>query len=143
MHESLPYLKAQRLNPNVAQRRNVLFSRLLVWRYFILPLKLLAKFEGDFRLGEQLGILFGVVDCLQLVDIAGRIIRSGSQFICIPVIIGLVLSARQKGFISSKLPPILERLHLDAEAWLIRTQSFERHYHQLFSRHAIRSNSAA
>ena len=95
-------------------------------RYFDLPLKPLVKFEGDLKLGEQLGILFGAVDYLQLVDVTGKIIRSG-----------------KKGFISSKLPPILERLHLDAEAWLIRTQSFERHYHQLFSRHAIRSNSAA
>ncbi len=94
-------------------------------RYFDLPLKPLVKFEGDLKLGEQLGILFGAVDYLQLVDVTGKIIRSG-----------------KKGFISSKLPPILERLHLDAEAWLIRAQSFERHYHQLFSRHAIRSKAA-
>ena len=61
----------------------------------------------------------------RIVDVTGRLIRS-----------------EKKGSILSELPPILERLHLDAEAWLIRTQSFERHYHQLFSRHAIRSKAA-
>ena len=95
-------------------------------RYFDLPLKPLVKFEGDLKLGEQLGILFGAVDYLTLVDTTGRIIRAG-----------------KRGAIIANLPPILERLNLDIDAWLIRTQSFEQHYHQLFSRHAIRSNSAA
>lgn len=95
-------------------------------RYFDLPLKPLGKFDGDLKLGEQLGILFGAVDYLQLVDVTGRIICEG-----------------KRGHISEKLPPILDRLNLDVEAWLIRTQSFERHYQQLFSKYAIRSNLAA
>lgn len=94
-------------------------------RYFDLPIKPLVNFDGDLKLGEQLGILFVAVDYLCLVDISGRLIRSG-----------------KRGCISSELPPILERLNLDVEAWLIRTQSFERHYHQFFSKHAIRRKSA-
>ena len=94
-------------------------------RYFDLPFKPLAMFDGDLKLGEQLGILFGAVDYLQLVDSTGRIIREG-----------------KRGHISEKLPPILDRLNLDIEVWLIRTQSFERDYHQLFSKHAIRRKAA-
>ena len=112
-------------------------------RYFDLPLKPLVIFEGDLRLSEQLGILFEVADYLTLVDTTGRIIRADSQFLCIHTITGLALPMRQRGSIISCLPPILERLNLDIDAWLIRTQSFERHYHQLFSRHAIRSKAAA
>lgn len=94
-------------------------------RYFDLPLKPLAKFEGGLRLEVQTGIAFGAADYLELVDMTGRIIRSD-----------------KRGLIQAKLPPILERLNLDVDAWLIRTQSFERHYHQLFSKHAIRSSAA-
>ena len=110
---------------------------------FDLPLKPLAKFDGDLKLGEQLGILFGAVDYLTLVDTTGRIIRAGTQFSCIHANTGLVPPIRQRGAITTSFPPILERLNLDIEVWLIRTQSFERHYHLLFSRHAIRGSSAA
>ena len=93
-------------------------------RYFDLPLKPLAKFDGDLKLGEQLGILFGAVDYLTLVDTTGRIIRAGTQFSRIHATTGLVAPIRQRGAIASDLPPILERLNLDIDAWLIRTQSF-------------------
>ena len=94
-------------------------------RYFDLPLKPLAKFEGNLKLENQTGIIFGAADYLSLVDTTGRIIRTG-----------------KRGAIFTNLPPILERLNLDIDAWLIRTQSFEQHYHQLFSKHAIRSSAA-
>ena len=112
-------------------------------RSFDLPLKPLAKFDGDLKLGEQLGILFWAVDYLTLVDTTGRIIRADTQFSCIHANTGLVPPIRQRGAITTSFPPILERLNLDIEVWLIRTQSFERHYHLLFSRHAIRGSSAA
>lgn len=44
---------------------------------------------------------------IELVDITGRIIREG-----------------KKGSINTALPPILDRLNINIEAWLIRTQSF-------------------
>ena len=94
-------------------------------RNFDLPLKPLVKFEGDLKLEAQPGIIFKAEDYLQLVDMTGRIIRSD-----------------KRGMINAALPPILERLNLDIDAWLIRTQSFERHYHELFSKHAIRNQAA-
>lgn len=94
-------------------------------RYFDLPLKPLVKFEGDLKLEAQPGIIFKAEDYLQLVDMTGRIIRSD-----------------KRGMINAALPPILERLNLDIDAWLIRTQSFERHYHRLYSKHAIRNRAA-
>ena len=69
--------------------------------------------------------------------------RAGTQLLCIHAITGLALSLRQRGIIIASLPLILERLNLDFDARLIRIQIFERHYQQLFSKHAIRSNTAA
>ena len=95
-------------------------------RYFDLPIKPLIKFEGDLNCSMHTGIHFKSEDYLTLVDTAGRIIRAG-----------------KRGAITAALPPILERLQLDIDAWLIRTQSFEDHYHNLFSKHALRNNLAA
>ena len=91
---------------------------------------------------EQLGILFRAADYLQLVGVTGRLMRSDSQFNCTPATTGLMLPARQAGCTSSELPPLLERLNLNIEGWLIRAQSFEGHYRQLFSKHAIRNLAA-
>ena len=94
-------------------------------RHFDLPLKPLAKFEGNLKLKAQAGIIFKAEDYLELVDMTGRIIRTD-----------------KRGMINAALPPILERLNLDINAWLIRTQRFEQNYHQLFSKHAIRNQAA-
>ena len=94
-------------------------------RYFDLQLKPLAKFDGNLKLENQTSIIFRAADYLLLVDITGRMPRSD-----------------KRGAIKASLPPILERLNLDIDAWLIRTQGFERHYHQLFSKYAARSKAA-
>ena len=83
---------------------------------FELPLKPLAKFEGALKLAEQSGILFGAADYLELVDTSGRILRED-----------------KRGGIKTNLPPILDRLQLDLEAWLTRTKAFEGNYVELFA----------
>ena len=60
---------------------------------FELPLKPLAKFEGNITEHEQQGVLFSLQQYLQLVDTTGRIIREG-----------------KRGAIPLQLSPILERL---------------------------------
>ena len=95
-------------------------------RAFDLPLKPLAKLEGNLTLNMQNGIIFGAVEYLALVDATGRIMREN-----------------KRGAISATLPPILERLNLDMDEWLIRTQAFEEHYQELFSKHTLRSSKAA
>ena len=95
-------------------------------RYFDLPLKPLTKLEGDLKLGAQEGILFGQAEYLELVDMTGRIVREDKL-----------------GVIRTTLPPILDRLNLDIEAWLIRTQSFEDQYQELFAKHRLRQKKAA
>ena len=94
-------------------------------RYFDLPLKPLAKFEGNLKFENQEGILFGQEEYLELVDITGRIIRKD-----------------KRGAINTTLPPILTRLNLDIEAWLIRTQGFEEQYQELFAKHRLRHKKA-
>ena len=86
-------------------------------KHFNLPLKPLAKFEGNLTNHEQLGILFEATDYLELVDTTGRIIRND-----------------KKGSINQHMPRILSRLNLDIKAWLLRTQHFEQEYQTLFAR---------
>ena len=86
-------------------------------KHFNLPLKPLAKFEGNLTSQEQLGILFDAKEYLELVDITGRIIRND-----------------KKGSIKHNMPPILTRLNLDIKDWLLRTQHFEQEYQMLFAK---------
>ena len=86
-------------------------------RHFDLPLKPLLNFEGNLKAIEQTGILFDQIDYINLVDWTGRIIRDD-----------------KRGAISENLPPILARLNVDIEAWLLQTQHFEQHYQTLFAK---------
>ena len=85
--------------------------------HFDLPLKPLASFEGNVIEREQSGILFSLKDYLELVDYTGRIIRSN-----------------KRGAISNQLPPILQRLNIDAETWIENSSGFEKNYHTKFRR---------
>ena len=76
-------------------------------RRFELPLKPLARFEGNLTDQQQRGILFSTEDYIQLVDYTGRIIRSD-----------------KRGAIPSHFPPILERLNLDQKEWLDNLSNF-------------------
>ncbi len=95
-------------------------------RQFNLPLKPLLNFEGSLKNTEQSGIIFGLADYIDLVDWTGRAIRDD-----------------KRGAIATHLPPILERLNIDIDAWLLQTQHFEREYQALFAKHRQRPKRAA
>jgi REP element-mobilizing transposase RayT len=96
------------------------------FRQFNLPLKPLLNFEGGLKNTEQSGIIFGLADYIDLVDWTGRAIRDD-----------------KRGAIGEQLPPILERLNIDIDAWLLQTQHFEREYQALFAKHRQRLKRAA
>ena len=91
-----------------------------------MPLKPLLNFEGGLKNTEQSGIIFGLADYIDLVEWTGRAIRDD-----------------KRGAISEHLPPILERLNIDIDAWLLQTQHFEREYQALFAKHRQRLKRAA
>ncbi len=68
----------------------------------------LMPFVGNPRKEMPKGLAFQLEDYLQLIDWTGRCIRDD-----------------KRGSISSELPPILERLQIEQEAWLSLTDSFE------------------
>jgi REP element-mobilizing transposase RayT len=71
---------------------------------------------------EETGLPFVLRDYLELVDWTGRIVRKG-----------------KRGQINSSLPPILERLSIDRDSWLILTTEFERQFGQwVGSEHIVR-----
>ena len=71
---------------------------------------------------DKIGLPFVLGDYLELVDWTGRIIRED-----------------KRGKINSSLPPILERLSLDRNSWLILTTQFERQFGQwVGSDHIVR-----
>ena len=85
--------------------------------HFNVPLKPLARFEGNVTSREQIGILFSLEDYLQLVDMTGRIIRPD-----------------KRGAIPINLPPILERLSINRQQWLQQSQQFEKLYASRFAK---------
>ena len=101
-------------------------SHAIVLVSFELPLKPLAHFEGSVRNERQDGILFSAKDYLALVDFTGRIQKKG-----------------KRGFISEKQPHILQRLELDIETWILRSNTFEENYQKLYAkRHSKRIKAA-
>ena len=95
-------------------------------RHFDLPLKPLLKFEGGLNSTNQTGIIFDQADYIGLVDWTGRAIRDD-----------------KRGAITANLPPILTRLNIDIDAWLLQTQHFEQHYQALFSKRRQKPKRAA
>lgn len=93
---------------------------------FRLPLKPLLNFEGGVRNEPQAGILFSLRDYLALVDFTGRSILDG-----------------KRGRIPEHCPPILERLGLSTNEWLIEATEFEARYPQNSRAHLSRGRSAA
>jgi hypothetical protein len=84
---------------------------------FDLPLKPLARFAGGVRNEEEPGILFELKDYLELVDYTGRAIHP-----------------MKRGAIPDHLPPILQRLELNATDWLEHAAGFEKLYEKCHSR---------
>jgi hypothetical protein len=66
---------------------------------------------------EQIGILLSLEDYLQLVDTTGRMIRTD-----------------KRGAISINLPPILERLLINQQQWLQKSQQFEKLHASQFAK---------
>ena len=71
-------------------------------------LKPLLPFENQVVNEPQTGILFNFEEYLALVDWTGRIIRSD-----------------KRGCIDNALPPILNRLQINPDQWLVNTTQFE------------------
>ena len=55
-----------------------------------------------------------------------RIIGDGAQLHCIHATAGLVNPIRQRGYIASTLPPIIDRLGIEPDNWLELTRAFEK-----------------
>ena len=81
--------------------------------------KPLLHFEGNIKNEVQKGILFSLSDYLQLVDWTGRTVRDD-----------------KRGAIPGTVPPILTRLNIPIEQWLIDSQQFEKVVHRRFRRAA-------
>ena len=80
----------------------------------------IEKFVGSKP--DEIGLPFVLRDYLELIDWTGRIVRKD-----------------KRGNINSSLPPILERLALDRDSWLILTTQFERQFGQwVGSDHIVR-----
>jgi len=84
---------------------------------FKTPLKPLLHLEGSMKNQHQTGILYAFRDYLELVDWTGRMIR-----------------VDKRGFIDNALPPILARLGISAEQWLVNTTDFEAIHARRFNR---------
>ena len=68
----------------------------------------LYPFAGNPREAMPEGLPFRLTDYLELVDWTGRILRED-----------------KRGAIPSSLPPILDRLDIDAKSWIFLTRHFE------------------
>ena len=98
----------------------------LFLKQFPLPLKPLLNFEGAVRNEPQRGILFSLSDYLELVDYTGRLIHPD-----------------KRGHIPAQQPPILKRLGLTTEEWLVEATEFEDRYQANRRDHLDRRRTAA
>lgn len=85
-----------------------------------------GKPGADCRNEPQCGILFSLKDYLELMDYTGRITNPD-----------------KRGHIPEHKPPILKRLELSAEEWLVEATEFEDRYHDNRRAHLDRRRSAA
>ena len=81
-------------------------------------------FAGNPKQKMAFGLPFKLTDYLELVEYTGRILRDDNR-----------------GRISSNLPPILQRLGIEADNWLTLTTSFESNFKDLFASPAALGNA--
>lgn len=65
-------------------------------------------FAGNLRQPMPRGLIFSLIDYIELVDWTGRIIREG-----------------KRGAIQASAPPILQRLNISTDHWLELSTKFE------------------
>lgn len=65
-------------------------------------------FVGNLRQPMPKGLIFNLIDYIELVDWTGRIVREG-----------------KRGTIDATAPPILQRLHISTKHWLELSTNFE------------------
>ena len=70
----------------------------------------------SFNHGDNESLPFNLIDYLELVDWTGRIIRED-----------------KRGYIKQSTPPILERLSVDQQEWLVASSQFEKIFKQRFN----------
>ncbi len=95
-----------------ALEQNPDFNPQYVQRFAVKPLVML---EGNVKQQNQNGLLLDYKDYLTLVDTTGRIQRQD-----------------KRGFIPDTIFPILKRLAIDADEWIINTQKFEELFYKKF-----------
>ena len=103
-----------RFNPDLAAKEQIEHQNLI---RFTIATKPLARFEGNEKNGQHSGILFSLVDYLELVDFTGRMIRPD-----------------KRGAIPDNLPPILERMGIDLETWRTNATEFDSIYYKRFAK---------
>ena len=113
-HTSIRERIRPQFNLNEAVKGQIELRALISFEH---PIKPLLEFDGAAVESEQLGILFSLTDYLQLVDFTGRCIRDD-----------------KRGAIPNHLPPILQRLNLDAKDWFANATQFESRYRTRFSK---------
>ena len=73
--------------------------------------KSLMPFVGNFRQPMPRGLVFNLIDYIELLDWTGRIIRHD-----------------KRGAISDSTPPILQRLDISTQHWIELSTSFEQRF---------------
>ena len=106
----------ERIKPSFSLARalanNPDFNPHYIQRFSVKPL---AALEGNVKYHNQNGVLFSHKDYLTLVDTTGRIQRQD-----------------KRGFIPETFLPILQRLAIDADEWIVNTQKFEELFYKKF-----------
>ena len=101
-------------DPDLAAQEQIESQSLL---RFTVAAKPLARFEGNEKDGQYNGILFSLIDYLELMDFTGRVIRPD-----------------KRGAIPGNLPPILERMGIDLETWHTNATEFDSIYYKQFAK---------
>ena len=73
--------------------------------------KSLMPFAGNLRQHKPRGLIFNLLDYIELVDWTGRIIRDD-----------------KRGAITETAPPILQRLNISTQHWIEQSTSFEQRF---------------
>ena len=68
-------------------------------------------FAGNLRQTKPRGLIFNLLDYIELVDWTGRIIRDD-----------------KRGAITETAPPILQRLNISTQHWIEQSTSFEQRF---------------